>query len=155
MVQSVDKRGLKRVCEDCGARFYDLGKRPIICPACSTEFTGLVKVKSKRGRPAKDTAAAKPAPVKKKVAPVKDREEEIAEEEEEEEEEDIVSLDDLEEGSTHDDDDDGAVKLDIDDKDDDDDDSDDDDDEVDLKELGDLPDVDEDEELTEEDIKGS
>jgi uncharacterized protein (TIGR02300 family) len=29
--------GTKRVCVSCGARFYDLGKQPAICPKCSTE----------------------------------------------------------------------------------------------------------------------
>ncbi len=54
--------GLKRICTNCGARFYDMNKRPIVCPTCDTEFTGEVKVKGRRGR-----AAADP----KKVDPVK------------------------------------------------------------------------------------
>jgi len=29
--------GLKRTCVSCGARFYDLGKTPAVCPKCSTE----------------------------------------------------------------------------------------------------------------------
>jgi uncharacterized protein (TIGR02300 family) len=29
--------GTKRVCVACGARFYDLGKSPPVCPKCSTE----------------------------------------------------------------------------------------------------------------------
>lgn len=45
-----DLKGLKRICMSCGARFYDLNKKPIICPSCKTEFTGEVKVKSRRGR---------------------------------------------------------------------------------------------------------
>lgn len=33
-------RGTKRTCqdEDCGARFYDLNRKPIICPTCGTEY---------------------------------------------------------------------------------------------------------------------
>ncbi len=31
-------RGTKRVCASCGARFYDLGRSPIICPACQTVY---------------------------------------------------------------------------------------------------------------------
>ncbi len=46
--------GLKRICASCGARFYDLNKRPIICPECSAEFTGEVKLKSRRGRTPSD-----------------------------------------------------------------------------------------------------
>ncbi len=45
-----DLKGLKRICMSCGARFYDLNKKPIICPSCGTEYTGEVKVKSRRGR---------------------------------------------------------------------------------------------------------
>lgn len=29
--------GTKRLCVSCGARFYDLGKVPAICPKCDTE----------------------------------------------------------------------------------------------------------------------
>ncbi len=33
-------RGTKRTCqdEDCGARFYDLNRTPIVCPICGTEY---------------------------------------------------------------------------------------------------------------------
>ena len=31
-------RGTKRVCQSCGARFYDLGHSPIICPVCQTVY---------------------------------------------------------------------------------------------------------------------
>lgn len=33
-------RGTKRTCqdEDCGARFYDLNHKPIVCPICGTEY---------------------------------------------------------------------------------------------------------------------
>ncbi|MGB0671459.1 MAG: TIGR02300 family protein, partial [Rhodospirillales bacterium] len=26
--------GTKRACQSCGARFYDLGRNPIVCPKC-------------------------------------------------------------------------------------------------------------------------
>jgi uncharacterized protein (TIGR02300 family) len=29
--------GTKRVCVSCGAKFYDLGKSPAVCPKCATE----------------------------------------------------------------------------------------------------------------------
>jgi uncharacterized protein (TIGR02300 family) len=29
--------GIKRVCVSCGAKFYDLGKSPAVCPKCATE----------------------------------------------------------------------------------------------------------------------
>jgi uncharacterized protein (TIGR02300 family) len=52
--------GTKRLCSNCGAKFYDLGKDPIVCPKCHTamEVTAI----SPRSRP--DSAAARaPAPV--------------------------------------------------------------------------------------------
>jgi uncharacterized protein (TIGR02300 family) len=29
--------GSKRTCVQCGARFYDLGRQPAVCPKCGTE----------------------------------------------------------------------------------------------------------------------
>lgn len=31
-------RGTKRVCQNCGSKFYDLSRDPIICPICNTVF---------------------------------------------------------------------------------------------------------------------
>jgi uncharacterized protein (TIGR02300 family) len=39
--------GTKRHCPNCGARYYDLNRSPIICPRCGTEF----EVVSTRARP--------------------------------------------------------------------------------------------------------
>ena len=50
--------GVKRTCAECGARFYDLKRTPIICPKCETEFVIAPPPKPKRLRP---FAAAKPA----------------------------------------------------------------------------------------------
>ena len=46
--------GTKRLCSNCGAKFYDLSKTPIVCPKCETVFTIVTPVT--RGRP--DAAAA-------------------------------------------------------------------------------------------------
>lgn len=54
--------GVKRVCPSCGVRFYDLKKRPIVCPACAETFPEQVFVRGRRGR--SQEVAAKPAPVK-------------------------------------------------------------------------------------------
>lgn len=43
-------KGMKRVCMNCGARFFDMNKRPIVCPSCHTEFTGDTKVRVRRAR---------------------------------------------------------------------------------------------------------
>jgi uncharacterized protein (TIGR02300 family) len=41
-------RGSKRVCQSCGARFYDLGRTPIVCPACQTVYQ-VTQPTSRRG----------------------------------------------------------------------------------------------------------
>jgi uncharacterized protein (TIGR02300 family) len=48
-------RGTKRTCQntDCGARFYDLMRDPILCPVCGTAFVQHI--------PAAAAAAAVPA----------------------------------------------------------------------------------------------
>lgn len=30
--------GEKRICGNCGAKFYDLGRDPIVCPKCATVY---------------------------------------------------------------------------------------------------------------------
>lgn len=85
MSAAVDARGLKRVCVECGIRFYDMNKRPIICPGCSTEFTGIEKIKGRKPR------AADPI-VEEKKAEVETEEEAIVEDSPEVEE---ISLDDV------------------------------------------------------------
>lgn len=68
--KSSDPRGLKRVCASCGIRFYDLNKRPVHCPKCQTEFTGELKLKSRRGRAAAAEAEAEAKLKEKAVKPV-------------------------------------------------------------------------------------
>jgi uncharacterized protein (TIGR02300 family) len=56
--------GTKRLCTNCGAKFYDLNKDPIVCPKCHTamELTAVT-----RGRP--DPRAAAPAAEEEVVVP--------------------------------------------------------------------------------------
>ena len=42
--------GIKRTCQSCGARFYDLMKSPIVCPKCGTEYDPEAVLKSRRAR---------------------------------------------------------------------------------------------------------
>lgn len=94
--KSADPKGLKRVCVACGIRFYDMNKRPICCPNCSTEFTGEIKVKGRRSRIVADEVVEK----KGKVA-------ETAQDEDEDllpEDGDVVSLEELDEDGDEDDD---------------------------------------------------
>jgi uncharacterized protein (TIGR02300 family) len=53
--------GTKRLCAGCNAKFYDLHKTPIVCPACQAVFE-LPKPAPVRGRRAAEAAAA-PLPV--------------------------------------------------------------------------------------------
>ena len=71
--------GTKRLCVNCGARFYDLGRVPAICPKCDTEQP----IEQPRARrPSGGNAIEDKRP--KKVAPV-EAEAEAADEETEEE----------------------------------------------------------------------
>ena len=45
------ERGIKRICQECGALYYDLEKDPIICPKCGAEFDPEAILKSRRTRP--------------------------------------------------------------------------------------------------------
>ena len=56
--------GTKRLCSNCGAKFYDLSKTPIVCPKCETVF--VVAPVSSRRRP---EPAARAAPAAAVVEP--------------------------------------------------------------------------------------
>jgi len=67
--------GIKRLCQACGAKFYDFNKSPILCPSCGGTFDPESLLKSRRSRPS--AAAKAPAPVVAKVVkPVKDDDDE-------------------------------------------------------------------------------
>src|SRR5690348_2733061 len=53
--------GTKRACPSCGARFYDLTKRPIECPKCAFSFEPEALYKQRRGRQPEPAASAVPA----------------------------------------------------------------------------------------------
>lgn len=45
--------GTKRLCPNCGAKYYDLFRDPIICPRCGASFTtGLVATRTEAAAPA-------------------------------------------------------------------------------------------------------
>src|SRR5271165_1631163 len=54
--------GTKRICPSCGTRYYDLLRKPVICPKCSVPFDPEAFLKSRRTRPV--------APVEKELEPV-------------------------------------------------------------------------------------
>ena len=91
MSAAPDARGLKRICADCGTRYYDMNKRPVICPSCGAEFALEPKIKTRRGRVAANDADN----AKNKEAEVSATEEAQPEEGEIEASEDL-SLDEVE-----------------------------------------------------------
>jgi uncharacterized protein (TIGR02300 family) len=58
--------GMKRLCANCGAKFYDLNKDPIHCPKCGTVY--VVAPVVTRGRP-EPAAVVRPAPAEEVVVP--------------------------------------------------------------------------------------
>lgn len=53
--------GTKRVCPNCGTRFYDLSKRPITCPKCGSAFEPEALFKQRRPHPIDDDKPEKEA----------------------------------------------------------------------------------------------
>ena len=43
--------GIKRICPNCGTRYYDFRKEPPTCPACGTVYDPEALLKSRRARP--------------------------------------------------------------------------------------------------------
>jgi uncharacterized protein (TIGR02300 family) len=58
--------GTKRLCNNCGAKFYDLSKDPIVCPKCHTVMAPAAV--SSRSRP-EPVAARAAAPEEEAVVP--------------------------------------------------------------------------------------
>ena len=75
--------GTKRLCGNCGAKFYDLNKDPIVCPKCHTAMP-LAAIAAKSARP-EPVAAPRP------VAPAAREEDAVAPETQDAE---FVSLED-------------------------------------------------------------
>jgi uncharacterized protein (TIGR02300 family) len=43
--------GMKRQCMNCGAKFYDLAKDPIVCPKCGTTFQAAAAAPTRAAAP--------------------------------------------------------------------------------------------------------
>jgi len=67
------ERGTKRTCRnpECGSRFYDLNRDPIVCPMCQTAFDlAPAPAAMAAAAPAAREAAPARAPARKPVYPV-------------------------------------------------------------------------------------
>ena len=95
--------GEKRICLDCGAKFYDMQRSPIVCPSCETEFVPVVTTRSSRAK------APAPAPKPKLVKPVvADEDAALVTDDDEEETPDDPALEIL--GADDDEDDDDLIE---------------------------------------------
>lgn len=62
--------GTKRLCANCGAKFYDLNKDPIHCPKCDTVYVVAPVVSRSRPEPVAPVVPRPPvAPVEEVVVP--------------------------------------------------------------------------------------
>lgn len=100
LIVSKAELGIKRLCPNCGARYYDLNRNPIVCPRCGTEFQAPAAAPAAKARP----QTARPE------ATEDEAETEVAAPAAE-----VVSLEEADEEAT----DSGAVKVDLGDDDDD------------------------------------
>jgi len=57
--------GIKRLCANCGAKFYDLHRDPIVCPKCASVFVPPAPATI----PPRRLAHRWPAPVEKAAVP--------------------------------------------------------------------------------------
>ncbi len=87
--------GTKRICQNCGAKFYDMTREPIVCPRCHTEFDPEAFLKTRRARTA--VVAEKEVPVAdvagaelEDAEPVEEDEAVVLAESGDEEEEDVI-----------------------------------------------------------------
>lgn len=81
--------GSKRICRDCGTKFYDFARQPIVCPQCGVEVVPPSALKPRRGR----AAAAKPAIVAKAAA-IEDAEATVGDAAKDEDDVDLDAVDD-------------------------------------------------------------
>ena len=77
--------GIKRICQACGARYFDLNKQPIVCPACGTPFDPEAILKSRRARVVNDDKPVVGAPETETEAEADDGDEVDLEEEDKDE----------------------------------------------------------------------
>jgi uncharacterized protein (TIGR02300 family) len=54
--------GAKRQCQNCGAKFFDLNRDPIVCPKCGTVFQGAVAARAQRADVKEEESDEAPAP---------------------------------------------------------------------------------------------
>jgi uncharacterized protein (TIGR02300 family) len=68
------ERGTKRTCQnpDCGSRFYDLNRDPVVCPICETTYQISASATLLAAAPAAAEKAAQRKPPRKPAYPVEE-----------------------------------------------------------------------------------
>ena len=96
--------GVKRTCNSCGAKFYDLRRDSIICPKCDATVDPVATARSQRTKAPVAVAKEAPPPPKAKTEDVDDGLEvaaedvlDIVEDEDEDEDEDDAAIEDVSE----------------------------------------------------------
>lgn len=101
--------GTKRICSGCEAKFYDLGKDPIVCPTCETVYVVPKPEPPRGGRSSAPRRAYDPAvqtatsmgTLKEADAPaVADDAEDVAEDAEVSEDAEVAGIEDVESDAT-------------------------------------------------------
>lgn len=54
--------GSKHQCQNCGAKFFDLNKDPIVCPKCGTVFQGAARARPAAAKPEEEETELAQAP---------------------------------------------------------------------------------------------
>ncbi len=81
--------GTKRVCQSCGARFYDLGRDPAPCPKCGFENSLEALLRAKRPRTPPADVKPKPKAVRRAVGE-EDLDDTLPIDEDEDEDDDLI-----------------------------------------------------------------
>ena len=67
--------GMKRICPQCNARYYDMKKNPPVCPSCGAVFDPESMLRSRRGRAAPKAAVVEAVVPEEVVLPAAEGEE--------------------------------------------------------------------------------
>lgn len=59
--------GNKRICPNCGTRYYDMRRDPITCPKCGAPFDAEFLVKTRKSRTAASAAVEEVAPLEEEL----------------------------------------------------------------------------------------
>ena len=66
--------GVKRQCQNCGAKFFDLNREPIVCPKCGTVFQGAPIARAQRAEAKEEETDEAPAPADAELVSLEDAE---------------------------------------------------------------------------------